>query len=43
MHRFDSTIPAGWLDVDGDGKRTLWTVQGNDLAMWARIDEGEKA
>lgn len=43
VHRFNGTIPLGWLDRDENGDRTLWTVQGNDLAKWARIEEGEKA
>jgi hypothetical protein len=43
LHRFNGTIPLGWLDRDENGDRTLWTVQGNDLAKWARIEEGEKA
>jgi hypothetical protein len=42
VHRFNSTIPLGWLDRGENGERTLWTVQGNDLAKWARVAEGEK-
>ena len=33
------SVPVTWFDVDSDGQFT-WTVQGNDLAMWHRIEGG---
>lgn len=41
LHRYTDTIPMSWF-TNAEGKK-VWTVQGNDLAKWARIIGGEKA